>query len=238
MVSIITCTIRDECMDNVFKNYQQQTWWEKELIIILNKDTMDIDKWIKKAKKYPNVRVYQLHEKAALGDCLNFGVLNSNYDIIAKFDDDDYYGPDYIANAMSVFEDPNISIVGKSSIYIYFKNKKALIHVPGIENSMSDTVAGATLMFRKNVFYNIRFEKVNRAEDYFFIDQCKKEGFSIYSTDRYDFAAIRQDSANHTWKISDEDLMGWGGLVEYTKNFQSLVQKRKLLYTLNSWQQK
>ncbi|MEH7483552.1 glycosyltransferase, partial [Neobacillus drentensis] len=128
-------------MDNVFKNYQQQTWREKELFIILNKDSMDIDKWIKKAKKYPNVWVYQLHEKAALGDCLNFGVLNSNYDIIAKFDDDDYYGPDYIANAMSVFEDPNISIVGKSSIYIYFKNKKALIHVPGIENSMSDTVA-------------------------------------------------------------------------------------------------
>ncbi|SMQ78112.1 Glycosyl transferase family 2 [Bacillus sp. OV166] len=238
MVSIITCTIRDECMDNVFKNYQQQTWREKELFIILNKDSMDIDKWIKKAKKYPNVRVYQLHEKAALGDCLNFGVLNSNYDIIAKFDDDDYYGPDYIANAMSVFEDPNISIVGKSSIYIYFKNKNALIHVPGIENSMSDTVAGATLMFRKNVFYYVRFEKVNRAEDYFFIDQCKKEGFSIYSTDRYDFAAIRQDSANHTWKISDEDLMGWGDLVEYTKDFQSLVQKGKLLYTLNSWQQK
>ncbi|PLS05851.1 glycosyltransferase family 2 protein [Neobacillus cucumis] len=213
-------------MDNVFKNYQQQTWKEKELIVILNKDSMDIDRWINKAKGYPNVRVYQLHEKAALGDCLNFGVLKSNYDIIAKFDDDDYYGPNYITNAMSIFEDKNISIIGKSSIFIYFKNKNALIHVQGTENGISDTVAGATLIFRKNVFYFVRFEKVNRAEDYFFIDYCKKEGFNVYSSDRYDFTVIRQNSENHTWKISDEDLMGWGDLVGYTEDFQSIVSKK------------
>lgn len=214
-------------MNNVFKNYQQQTWKEKELIIILNKDSMDIDKWLKKAKNYPNVRVYQLHEQAALGDCLNFGVLNSDYDIIAKFDDDDYYGPNYITNAMSVFEDQNISIVGKSSVYIYFQNKKALIHVQGTENSIADSVAGATLMFRKNVFYYVRFEKVNRAEDFFFIDQCQKEGFQIYSTDSYDFAVIRQNSKNHTWKISDEDLMEWGDLVGYMDDFQTIVSKKE-----------
>ncbi|WP_160725434.1 glycosyltransferase [Bacillus sp. USDA818B3_A] len=214
-------------MDNIFNNYQQQTWKEKELIIILNKDSMDIDKWLKKAKNYPNVRVYQLHEQAALGDCLNFGVLNSDYDIIAKFDDDDYYGPNYITNAMSVFEDQNISIVGKSSVYIYFQNKKALIHVQGTENAIADSVAGATLMFRKNVFYYVRFEKVNRAEDYFFIDQCKKEGFQIYSTDPYDFAVNRQNSKKHTWKISDEDLMEWGDLVGYMDDFQTIVSKKE-----------
>ena len=227
VVSIITCTIRDECMDNIFNNYQQQTWKEKELIIVLNKDSMDIDRWIKKAKKYPNVQVFQLYENATLGDCLNFGVLNSSYDIIAKFDDDDYYGPDYITNALLVFEDPNISIVGKNSIYIYFKSKKALIHVHGAENAMSETVAGATLMFRKNVFYYIRFEKVNRAEDYFFIEQCKKLDYNIFSTERFDFAVIRQDSEKHTWKINDDDLMGWGDLVGYMDDFQSVISNKQ-----------
>ncbi|MEH7417777.1 glycosyltransferase [Neobacillus drentensis] len=227
MVSIITCTIRDDCMDNVFKNYEQQTWEDKELIVILNKDTMDIDRWIEKARNYPNVQVFQLHEKAALGDCLNFGVLNSSYEIIAKFDDDDYYGPDYITNAMVVFEDANVSIIGKNSLYIYFKNKRALIHVPGTENAMSDTVAGATLIFRKSVFYYVRFEKVNRAEDYFFIEQSKKAGFNVFSTDCYDFAVIRQDSEKHTWKITDDDLMAWGELVGYMDDFQSIVSNRQ-----------
>ncbi|WHY78778.1 glycosyltransferase family A protein [Neobacillus sp. WH10] len=227
MVSIITCTIREESIDNVFKNYQQQTWKDKELIIILNKDSMDIDRWIKKAKKYPNVKVFQLHEKATLGDCLNFGVMNSRYDYIAKIDDDDYYGPEYITSSMEVFKNKNVSIVGKSSYYIYFKNKKALIHVPGTENAISDTVAGATLLFKKEIFYNVRFEKVNRGEENFFIDQCKKEGYQVYSTDPNHFAAIRKGSENHTWKISDEDLMEWGDLIAYTDDYQSIVSKNR-----------
>ena len=227
MVSIITCTIRDESINNVFKNYQQQTWPDKELIIILNKDSMDIDQWIKKARNYPNVRVFQLHEKAALGDCLNFGVMNASYDIIAKFDDDDYYGPEYITSSMDAFKNKQVWIVGKSSYYIYFKNKKALIYVKGTENSITDTVAGATLLFRKEILHYVRFEKVNRAEDYWFIDQSKKEGFQVYSTDPSHFAVIRNDSDQHTWKISDEDLMGWGDLVGYTDNFESIVSKNR-----------
>ncbi|MEH7075230.1 glycosyltransferase [Neobacillus drentensis] len=225
MVSIITCTIREENINNVFKNYQQQTWEDKELIIILNKDSMDIDRWIKKAKKYRNVQIYQLHEAATLGDCLNFGVMKSNYDIIAKFDDDDFYGPDYIKSSMEAFKNEDISIIGKSSLYIYFKNKKALIHVSGNENSITDTVAGATLMFRKDVLHHVQFEKVNRAEDYFFIKQCKEKGFNIFSTNRFHFAVIRHDTDKHTWKISDQDLMEWGEIIAYTEHFQSIVSK-------------
>ncbi|NHC42357.1 glycosyltransferase [Bacillus sp. MM2020_1] len=225
MVSIITCTIREENINNVFKNYKRQSWKDKELIIILNKDSMDIDRWIKKAKKYRNVQIYQLHERAALGDCLNFGIMKSNYDIIAKFDDDDYYGPDYIKSSMDAFNNKDISIIGKSSVYIYFKNKKALIHVSGNENAVTDTVAGATLMFRKEVFQQVQFEKVNRAEDYFFIEECKKKGLTVYSTDRYHFAVIRNDAEKHTWKIADNELMEWGETITYTEDFKPLVSK-------------
>lgn len=218
--------MREDFIDNVFKNYHQQTWKDKELIIILNKDSMDIDKWIMKAKNDRNIRVYQLHEKATLGDCLNFGILKANYDNIAKFDDDDFYGPNYLASAMQALENKKVSIVGKSSYYIYFKNKKALVFVSGIENDITDTVAGASLVFRKEVWDTVQFEKVNRAEDYFFIDQCKKNGFNVYSLDHYDFAVIRHTTENHTWKVSDEDLMGWGELVAYTDDYQSIVSKK------------
>lgn len=186
---------------------------------------MNIDRWLKKAKKYPNVQIYQLHEKAALGDCLNFGIMKSNYDIIAKFDDDDYYGPEYIKSSMDAFNNKDISIIGKNSLYIYFKNKKALIHVSGNENAVTDTVAGATLMFRKSVFQKVQFEKVNRAEDYFFIKECKEKGFAVYSTDRYHFAVIRNDAEKHTWKIADNELMEWGEIINFTDDFKPLVSK-------------
>lgn len=212
-------------MDNVFNNYQQQTYKDKELIIILNKDSMDIDRWIEKAKKYRNVQVYQLHEKATLGDCLNFGIMRAKDDIIAKFDDDDYYGPDYIKSSIKVFKNKQISIIGKSSIFIYFKNMNALIHVSGNENSITDSVAGATLMFRRDVYQHVQFEKVNRGEDYHFLEQCKEKGFTIYSTDRFHFAVIRHEAEKHTWKISEEELMEWGELIAISEDFQSFVSK-------------
>ncbi|MDP7981290.1 glycosyltransferase [Bacillus sp. WLY-B-L8] len=230
MVSVITCTIREEYIENVFKNYEQQLWKDKELIIILNKDTMNLSKWKKKAEDYHNVSVFQLHEQATLGDCLNFGVEKSKYDYIAKFDDDDYYGPYYLAHAMPEFNNKDIAILGKSSYYVYFNNKKALMLVSNTEKAFTDSVAGATLIFKKDVFKKIQFEKVNRAEDYFFIDTCKRNGFKVYSTDRHNFAVIRHDTNKHTWKVSDEDYMQWGEIIAYTDDFQSFVERSKFPY--------
>ncbi|WP_440604047.1 glycosyltransferase [Bacillus sp. GB_SG_008] len=230
MVSIITCTIREEYIENVFRNYEQQVWRDKELIIILNKDTMDLNKWKKKAVSYHNIRVYQLHEQATLGDCLNFGVEKSKYNHIAKFDDDDYYGPYYLAHAMHEFKNTEISVLGKSSYYVYFKNKKALMLVSNTEKAFTDSVAGATLIFKKEVFKKVQFEKVNRAEDYFFIDSCKKNGFKIYSTDKHNFAVVRHDTEKHTWKLSDEDFMQWGEMIANTDDFRSFVERSKFPY--------
>ena len=42
-VSIIIATMRQEYMDIVFKNYSKQTYPKKELIVILNDDSMDIN---------------------------------------------------------------------------------------------------------------------------------------------------------------------------------------------------
>ncbi|WP_051348758.1 glycosyltransferase [Peribacillus kribbensis] len=223
MISVITCTIRDDFMENVFQNFIQQSFALKELIIVLNKDDMNLDKWKERADKHPNIRIYQLHENATLGDCLNFGILKSNYEIIAKFDDDDYYGPDYLRNAFAAFDNKDVMIAGKSSYHIYFKKNKALVFIPGEAKNFSDSVSGATLIFRKEIFNKIRFEKTNRAEDYFFLDQAKKLGYTIYSLDPYDFAVIRHDTDRHSWKISDKELMQWGELLTYTDDFVKLI---------------
>jgi glycosyltransferase involved in cell wall biosynthesis len=222
-VSIITCTIREQFMDNVFKNYERQQWDEKELIIILNKDELDLNKWQREAEKYPNVRVFQLHEGATLGDCLNFGILKANYDYIAKFDDDDCYGPNYLSNSMKVFENDEVFILGKSSYYVYFTNKKALMLIQNKENSFDESVSGATLIFRKEVYNKVQFQKRTRAEDYFFIEDCKKNGYKIFATSKDDFVVIRHESENHTWKITDEDFLTWGEVITYTDDFMSVL---------------
>ena len=120
MVSLIACTIRTNMMNNIFENFSRQNWKEKELIIILNNDKMDIEKWKEKAADYENVTIYQLPQEKTLGNCLNFGIEKAKYDIVAKFDDDDYYSPYYLTEAMEIFKTDKCTVSWQRKILYVF----------------------------------------------------------------------------------------------------------------------
>ncbi|RSL28880.1 glycosyltransferase family 2 protein, partial [Salibacterium salarium] len=226
MISVITCTNRDYMRENVFQNYTNQVLKNKELIIILNKDDMDVNKWKEKARKYKNVTIYHLPEKLSVGECKNFAVQQSNYRYIAKFDDDDYYAPLYLESAWLAFrKNKQIDLIGKSSIYYYFKKRKVLgLFQTQAENKFVSWVADSTLVFKKEVFNKVRFTNMKAGSDKKFQMDCKKKGFNIFSTDRYNHAAIRRENPNHhTWKIKDQDLLRTCTNIVHTKDFKSIV---------------
>jgi cellulose synthase/poly-beta-1,6-N-acetylglucosamine synthase-like glycosyltransferase len=213
-------------MENVFQNYENQVWQEKELIIILNKDDMDIAKWEKRAMQSQGVSIYQLPEETYLGDCLNYGIKKAKYDFIAKFDDDDYYAPNYLAQSMKALKEKNADIVGKATIYMYFEDLNSLvIHRPGRENKYITKLKGATLLFKKQVMEKVRFPKKNMGEDAFFVKQCKNQGFVLYSTDRCNYACLRTSTpGHHTWGRSTDWLLERSSVLCKTDDYKSLVQ--------------
>ncbi|MBD1383136.1 glycosyltransferase [Metabacillus arenae] len=220
MISIVTCTNRNKQMDNVFHNFAHQDWEEKELIVVLNGDDMDIKKWQKKAKQFSNVNVYQLPSQITLGECLNYGVTKSNYDIIAKFDDDDYYSPYYVPQAMTVFQEKQADIVGKKKVFTYFQQNQKL----GIREAFLP-IAGPTIMFRKKVFNQIQFPKWNSAVDKGFLREARKQ-FEIYTTNPYNFVYIRSAQKNHTWQVSDEKLMKKCSNLKKTDDYIPLITQQ------------
>jgi cellulose synthase/poly-beta-1,6-N-acetylglucosamine synthase-like glycosyltransferase len=226
VVSIVCCTIRQNFMENVFQNYENQVWKEKELIIILNKDDMEITKWEERAKQSQGVSVYQLPERTYLGQCLNYGIEKAKYDIIAKFDDDDYYAPNYLAQSMKALKEMNADIVGKATYYMYFEDSKSIaIHRPGRENKFITKLKGATLLFKKQIMEKVRFPNKNLGEDAVFVKQCKNQGYILYSTDRCNYACLRAStSGHHTWGRSNEWLLERSYVLCETDDYKSLVQ--------------
>ncbi|AOY77823.1 glycosyltransferase [Clostridium formicaceticum] len=226
MVSVVTCTIRDYFIDNVFENYNRQRYNKKELIVVLNKDDMNIDLWYERAENYNNVSIYQIEEGATLGDCLNFATEKSKYDYIAKFDDDDFYGPNYLKDAMKRFDrEKDIAIVGKNAYFVYLEDEKKLVYMDFIEDDYADKVAGATLVFKKEVWEQVKFQKENRGEDYFFIKGCLELGYKVYSGSRYNFAVIRRNEKHHTWQESNDYFIREGTPITYAKDFKTVVLK-------------
>jgi hypothetical protein len=221
-VSIITCTNKLECMDNILANYDRQQYEDKELIIVLNNNLLDMEEWMEEARKHDNVRVYRVDEKEGLGACLNFGVDEARFEYTAKFDDDDYYAPVYLEDMMNAFDYSGADVVGKHTRYVYFEKDKALaIRFPGKELQYTHLVAGATIIVHREVFDKVRFstDKVS-GTDTRFLKDCLAKGFKIFSADRFNFVMTRGISQDmHTWKIADEEAKATSEITVFTDNY-------------------
>jgi cellulose synthase/poly-beta-1,6-N-acetylglucosamine synthase-like glycosyltransferase len=228
MISIITCTVREHLISNIIDNFTNQLFQDKELIIILNQDEMDINLIKGKIGSIKGVTIYQLPQDYTLGECLNYGIEKAKYDVIAKFDDDDYYGPEYLKEAMNALKKTNANIVGKEEFFVFLKsNNTLLLRGHGLSNKYVKHVSGATLVFEKSIIDKIKFPNLTLGEDTEFQKKCIKYGYRIYSTSRYNFAAIRGNDVNeHTWKISDKRLIEHGEIVAFKEDFKSMVIKQ------------
>ncbi|WP_246096598.1 glycosyltransferase family 2 protein [Paenibacillus sinopodophylli] len=229
-VSMIAATIREPYIHHIFRNYDRQTWTTKELIIIVNHNALSLAPYKKLASEYPNVSVYRVDERKNLGACLNYGAEKAKYNYIAKLDDDDYYSPHYVAEAMQQFSRSNADIVGKRSCYFFFPHRSRLLFrrpaVPA--NSRCKKIAGATIMFHKRVLEKVKFStKLIQGTDVRFIRSCLSKGFKLYTTSRYNFVAFRRkNSSSHTWKVTDAKLLASrGALIIRTNTFKKYIIK-------------
>ncbi|WP_216828237.1 glycosyltransferase [Alkalihalobacterium elongatum] len=227
MVTVITCTTRQEFMNNVFENYERQVWNSKELIIILNNDDMDIHTWKKQARQFKDVSVFQLPSSYSLGECLNFGIEKAKYDTIAKFDDDDYYAAFYTFQAMEAFNNTDASIVGKHSTFMYFEESNTLaIFFPNNENRFTGFIKGGTIVFKKEIYNKVKFIKAEVSTDSYFLQECQKKGYKFYATDRYNYVCVRRvDKNTHTQKRSDKSYLRDSLVVCKTRDFRPYVTK-------------
>lgn len=228
MVTIIACTMRSSYMDNVFANYDRQLWKNKEMIIVLNKDDMDIDLWTEKAQQYPEdeVRVYKLPQKYTLGKCLNFAIDKAKEGIITKFDDDDYYGPKYLRESVSALKKGKANIIGKHTAYLYFEEKKALmVFRAGGEKKYQRSIKGGTLLFDKSVWRKVKFPEHKKVgTDAGWTGRCRRRGFKIYSVSKKHYVCVRRKNmGSHTQKKSTKRYMSQCKLVRRTKDFTPYV---------------
>lgn len=229
-ISVITCTNRQNYIDNVFKNFTRQNFKDKELIIILNSNDMNQKEWEEKAKKHENIRIFQLDEELSLGKCLNFGVEKARFNCIAKFDDDDYYGPKYLTDSLNVLLDAGADIVGKAAYHVYFKKSKTLaIRMPNEENSWVDFVNGPTLLFKKDIFKKVSFKDITKGEDVAFCKDCISNGFKIYSGNRFHHVYIRHTNEDsHTYVLDDEEFLKCCVIIaEGIENYRHYADSKK-----------
>jgi hypothetical protein len=128
---------------------------------------------------------------------------------VAKFDDDDLYGAEYLADLLMCTRFANAPVLGKRAYHVRFEDSdRTAIRFFDQRHRYVEFVHGGTLLIRREVFDDIRFEPVPRGVDTTFQRACRVRGLSIYSSDPYNFVHVRHGKGStHTWTISDRELL-------------------------------
>jgi hypothetical protein len=210
MISVIACTNRESYIKNIIDNFQKQTLSEKELILILNTKQMNVDRIsMLLTESGVTFQLLEFSEEVTLGECLNKGGAVAFYNIVAKMDDDDYYGSEYLREGYEAFLQTNADVIGKSSFYIYFKrNHELRLYNPNHANCFvlndgqtpyksEHFLSGASLMFKKEILNTIPFPDYNIGEDSGFQRLCYQNGIKMFSTSSLNYAYIRYAEPYH-----------------------------------------
>ncbi|HEU5159235.1 MAG TPA: glycosyltransferase [Streptosporangiaceae bacterium] len=218
-VSVVLATCRTANIDHAIEQVARQTWRPVQLIIVLHGLDVEAGAVERQAKAagIDDVVVLCVDGARTLGACLNAGIEAADGAFIGKMDDDELYGPRYLADLLHAFDYTEAGIVGKLAHYVHLSGSGAnILRYPELEHSYVDLVRGGALLARGDLLRTYRFDDVTRGEDTRLFRRCRADGVKIYSADRFSFVMVRHhDPARHTWQVSDRALMADGRIVFY-----------------------
>ena len=208
-VSVLMPTMRPDNVLRCLDNFRKQAYQNKELILILNNAEFDLDAIREKTNFIPNVQVLHVEGRTTLGDCLNRGVEIASGQYIAKMDDDDHYGEQYLSDSVLAASFSDAEVVGKASFYMYFEDSDttALAEVAR-EHTFTHFVTGGTLFIRADVARGVPFDSISLKEDTNFLHAAAQAGCRIYAADRFNFLRVRtRRLSDHADPTSDGEFL-------------------------------
>ena len=149
-------------------------------------------------------RVLEASSDVSLGACLNSAAGATAAPILAKIDDDDHYGPGYLTDAVQALSYSGADVVGKATQFTYVQSDDVtVLRRAGVEEQMTDgSVAGGSMVMRREIWHDVRFADRPRRVDALFLRGARALGARIYATSRWDFVYVRHGS-DQTWRADD-----------------------------------
>lgn len=207
-VSAIVSTNRPHHLDAIVDSHAKQIHPDRELVLVTH--GFDVPREFHARARDAGIEHLEILKVAAeepLGTCLNRGISASSGEFVAKMDDDDLYGANYLGDQLAALRYSKAELVGKQAHYLYLRRQNIVMcRFPEREHRYTDIVMGPTLIARRELFLENQFAARTRGEDTELQQRLIAAGARIYSADRFNFVQVRGNHA-HTWSIDDDQLL-------------------------------
>lgn len=215
-VTVVASTRRPEMVDHLLASVAAQVGVDLELVVATHGFVDDGLEARARARGIERVMVVPMPVDASLGECLNAARLRASGAVLSKMDDDDRYGPNYLADLLAAMHFSEAEVVGKHCriVELAAHDERVLVQETN-EHRYTHFVAGPTLTWRADL--GIDFAARTQGEDTDFLGRVTQAGGRIYAADRFNFVQVRSgDPRRHTWTAEDESFLASGALLPDT----------------------
>ncbi len=205
---IIPTQHRTHLLPAIIDCFNKQTWWNKELLIF--DDTPNGQSAIAQLQnKYPNVILLHIEETCSIGSKRNQLIQKASGELIAHFDDDDYYAPTYIETLAKALISSNADMIKLSGWFCLHQASNTLGYWDTGRRDLPHTIFtgdkrpasrpqkftdhayhsfltgyGFSYLFKKKIWSDSEFNDINHGEDSQFHDDILAKNATIrYAND-------------------------------------------------------
>jgi glycosyltransferase involved in cell wall biosynthesis len=221
MVSCILATRnRREFLTQALRCYRRQTYKDSELIVVDDSDRPMRDL----CEGRPRMRYIRLTRVTPLGKKLNLGIEAARGDVLCKLDDDDYYGPDYLARSLQHLpkRDLHRTIVTRCCFLILMSGD------PEVRHSGHGWQPGGTFCFHRSLWMRHPFRELPRSVDSWLLRDARPRIIRVCDAGQY--LVVRH--GRNTWnamtngETADEFLSGCEPFVTPLRHLMPAVDRR------------
>ncbi|MFI7144276.1 glycosyltransferase [Nonomuraea sp. NPDC050022] len=145
--------------------------------------------------------VLEADHQAVFGQVLNDAAARASGSFLLKMDDDDWYGPDFLADLLLAHSYSGAQVVGTVPEFVYLSSIDVTVHRKQITEQITSFVAGGTILVERSAFQAVGgFRPLRRSVDTQFQEALQAAGGQIYRTHGLGYILRRGPAANHTWQ--------------------------------------
>lgn len=148
------------------------------------------------------VTIRSLPETAVFGSVLADAAAAASGDVLVKMDDDDWYGPDVIADLLLARRYSGADLIGMPAEFCYLEPIATTVRRRGPSEAFGRVVAGGTMMIDRTTLRRVGgFRPVTRHVDAQLLAAVRAAGGGVYRTHGLGYL-LRRSAGGHTWATS------------------------------------
>ncbi|MDT0327506.1 glycosyltransferase [Nocardiopsis lambiniae] len=202
-VSVILCTRRPEMVGFALAQIARQRGVDIEVVLTLHGFPATLPEVAAaiagfEATGLPLV-VREADADRIFGSVLNDAVARTSGDLVSKWDDDDWYGPDHLADLVLARTYSGAELLGVGQDFVYLQEVDLTLWREGRSESSSRFIAGGTILTDRAVLEETGgFRPVPRSIDTQLLIAVMRGGGRIYRGHGLGYV-LRRTGGGHTW---------------------------------------